>query len=59
MLAHLAEDNPAEALRQYDLVRRLLRDQLGLSPSVATRAVVAPLLGRPLDTGATEVRLAG
>ncbi len=59
MQAHLAEDNPAEALRQYDLIRRLLRDQLGLSPSVATRAVVAPLLGRPLDAGEAEVRLAG
>jgi DNA-binding SARP family transcriptional activator len=51
MLAHLAEENPAEALRQYDLIRRLLRDQLGLAPSTATRAVVAPFLGRPLDAG--------
>jgi DNA-binding SARP family transcriptional activator len=49
MQAHLAEDNPAEALRQYERVRRLLRDELGLAPSGRTRAVVAPLLGRPLD----------
>jgi DNA-binding SARP family transcriptional activator len=49
MQVHLAEDNPAEALRQYELVRRLLRDELGLAPAARTRAVVAPLLGRPLD----------
>jgi DNA-binding SARP family transcriptional activator len=61
MQAHLAEDNPAEALRQYDLVRQLLRDQLGLAPSAATRSVVAPLLGRPLDasTSGAPARLAG
>lgn len=46
---HLAEGNPAEALRQYDLFRRLLRTELGLPPSPAIRALVAPLLGRPLD----------
>jgi DNA-binding SARP family transcriptional activator len=51
MQVHLAEANPAEALRQYDRVRRLLRDELGLAPSAPTRAVVATLLGRPLDGG--------
>jgi DNA-binding SARP family transcriptional activator len=61
MQAHLAEDNPAEALRQYDLVRQLLRSQLGLAPSAATRSVVTALLGRPLDAGHNDpaVRLAG
>jgi DNA-binding SARP family transcriptional activator len=49
MRIHLAEGNPAEALRQYELVRRLLRDELGLAPSPPTRAVVAGLLGRPLE----------
>lgn len=49
MAAHLAEDNPAEALRQFDVVRRLLRDQLGIAPSDATRSLVGGLLGRPLD----------
>ncbi len=53
MLAHLAEDNPGEALRQYELVRQLLRDRLGIAPAAATRDVVSGLLGRPLD------RLAG
>jgi DNA-binding SARP family transcriptional activator len=52
MQVHLAEDNPAEALRQYHQLRRLLRDELGLPPSARTRAVVAPLLHRPLDLGA-------
>jgi DNA-binding SARP family transcriptional activator len=46
---HLAEGNPAEALRQYDTFRRLLRAELGLPPSPAIRALVAPLLGRPAD----------
>src|SRR5262249_48908431 len=30
---HLAEGNPAEARRQFDLYRRLLNEQLGLAPS--------------------------
>ncbi|MQA86310.1 MAG: hypothetical protein GEV03_17165 [Streptosporangiales bacterium] len=46
---HLAEGNPSEALRQYDLYRRLLRTELGLAPSPKFRQLVAPLLGRPLD----------
>jgi DNA-binding SARP family transcriptional activator len=49
MLVHLAEENPSEALRQYDLVRRLLRHDLGLAPSPATRAIIAKYLGRPVD----------
>jgi DNA-binding SARP family transcriptional activator len=49
MQVHLAEGNPAEALRQYELIRTLLRDELGLPPAHTTRAVVASLLGRPLD----------
>lgn len=46
---HLAEGNAAEALRQYETFRRLLRADLGLPPSPAIRALVAPLLGRPVD----------
>jgi DNA-binding SARP family transcriptional activator len=53
MRVHLAEGNPSEALRQFDTVRTLLRDELGLPPTPATRAVVAPLLGRPLDVRAS------
>jgi DNA-binding SARP family transcriptional activator len=53
MRVHLAEGNPAEALRQFDTVRMLLRDELGLPPAPATRAVVAPFLGRPLDARAS------
>jgi DNA-binding SARP family transcriptional activator len=49
MHVHLAESNPAEALRQFDLIRRSLRDELGLAPDPATRAVIGRLLGRPLD----------
>jgi len=48
---HLAEGNPAEALRQYETFRRLLRAELGLPPSPAIRALVSPLLGRPVEGG--------
>jgi DNA-binding SARP family transcriptional activator len=47
---HLAEGNPAEALRQFHSYRRLLARELGLAPSPAIRSMVAALLGRPLDT---------
>jgi DNA-binding SARP family transcriptional activator len=46
---HLAEGNPAEALRQYETFRRLLRTELGLPPSPAIRAMLLGLLGRPTD----------
>jgi len=48
---HLAEGNPAEALRQYERYRRLIRDELGLTPTAAIRSLVAGLLGRPADRG--------
>jgi DNA-binding SARP family transcriptional activator len=35
ILVHLAEGNRGEALRQYEFFRRLLREQLGLTPSPA------------------------
>lgn len=47
---HLAEGNHAEALRQYHGYRRLLADELGLPPSPEIRRMVAPLLGRPVDS---------
>ena len=43
MRALAAEGNPAEALRVYEALRRSLREQLGVSPSAATRAVYAEL----------------
>jgi DNA-binding SARP family transcriptional activator len=46
---HLAESNPAEALRQFRVYRRLLGHELGPPPSPAIRALVAPLLGRPME----------
>lgn len=49
--AHLAEGNPAEALRQYESYRRLVRDELGLTPTPEIRALVARFLGRPADLG--------
>jgi DNA-binding SARP family transcriptional activator len=39
----LAEGNVADALRQYELLRRLLKSQLGLAPSAAVDDLVAPL----------------
>jgi DNA-binding SARP family transcriptional activator len=50
MQVHLAEENPSEALRQFQLIRRMLREDLGLPPSASTRSVVSHLLGRPLDS---------
>jgi DNA-binding SARP family transcriptional activator len=44
---HLAEGNLAEAVRQYDVYRHMLRRQLGLVPSPAMRQLVAPLLACP------------
>jgi DNA-binding SARP family transcriptional activator len=52
---HLAEGNSAEALAQYESFRTLLRDELGLPPSPAVRALVRPLLGRPADRSARGV----
>jgi DNA-binding SARP family transcriptional activator len=43
---HLAEGNGGEALRQYDLCSRLLRDRLGLEPSPLLDALVEPLTRR-------------
>ena len=48
---HLAEGNPAEALRQFETFRRLLRTELGLPPSPAIRGMLDGLLGRPTDAG--------
>jgi DNA-binding SARP family transcriptional activator len=47
--AHLAEGNVGEALRQYELCRRLLRRDLDVEPSPALEALVAPLRRTPLD----------
>ncbi|MFD3735037.1 BTAD domain-containing putative transcriptional regulator [Streptomyces sp. NPDC058632] len=47
---HLADGNTSEALRQYELYRQLLRDELGLAPTPKFRRLLAHLLGRPVDT---------
>jgi DNA-binding SARP family transcriptional activator len=51
---HLAEHNPGEALRQYEIYRRLLHAELGLRPSETIRHLVRSLLGRPGDADAGE-----
>ncbi len=40
----LEQGNRAEALRAYDRFRRLLRDELGVSPSAETEALYLTLL---------------
>ncbi|MBV9547964.1 MAG: bacterial transcriptional activator domain-containing protein [Chloroflexi bacterium] len=40
---HLAEQNNSEALRQYRAYQRLIKDELGLSPSQQMRDLVAGL----------------
>jgi DNA-binding SARP family transcriptional activator len=42
---HLADGNPAAALRQYAAYRTRLHDELGLSPSPHIHRLVQPLLG--------------
>ena len=51
---HLAEQNPGEALRQYEIYRRLLHQELGLRPSATIRHLVQSLLGRPGDDDRVE-----
>jgi DNA-binding SARP family transcriptional activator len=41
---YLAEGNRCEALRQYGVCRRLLRDRLGLAPSGQTQSLVRDLV---------------
>jgi DNA-binding SARP family transcriptional activator len=52
---HLAEGNPTEAIRHYDLYRERLRRETGLSPSPALRGLVQPL--RPQQPAASPSRL--
>jgi DNA-binding SARP family transcriptional activator len=42
ILAHLAEGNMAEAVRQYDAFATVLDDTLGIAPTESLRALVAP-----------------
>jgi SARP family transcriptional regulator, regulator of embCAB operon len=44
MRALAAEDNTAEALRVYEQLRCLLRDELGISPSASTQALYDELV---------------
>ena len=42
---HLAEGNYAAALRAYHILYRRLKEDLGVEPSAATTALVAPMVG--------------
>jgi DNA-binding SARP family transcriptional activator len=46
--AYLAEGNAGEAIRQYRMCERLLRDELGIEPSPLIRQLVDPLLAPQL-----------
>jgi DNA-binding SARP family transcriptional activator len=48
--AHIAEGNPVEALRQYSSYRRLLQNELGLTPSLQMEDLVHDL--RRVDNAA-------
>jgi DNA-binding SARP family transcriptional activator len=41
---HLAQGNRAQAIHQYDLLRGLLRERLGLEPSSETRSLLGGLV---------------
>jgi len=45
MRAFTAEGNPAEALRAYERLRTALRDEMGVSPSLATQRLFEEILG--------------
>jgi DNA-binding SARP family transcriptional activator len=49
MKVHLAEGNPAEAVRQYRLYRKLAAEELGLAPSGQMQHIVQALA---IDEGA-------
>ncbi len=49
MEAHAAHGNMAEALRVYELLRVLLRDELGTSPAAGLAALHQRLLTRDED----------
>jgi DNA-binding SARP family transcriptional activator len=55
--AHLAEGNNAEARRQYETYRKVLRDELGVEPSPGLRDMTIPAcrvgfaLRRPREEG--------
>ena len=44
--------NVADALRGYDRLRVLLRDELGIAPNPAVQSVYRRLLGKPTTTTA-------
>jgi DNA-binding SARP family transcriptional activator len=46
MEAHAAQENVAEALRVYERLRVLLREELGVAPGAATQELHRVLLGR-------------
>ena len=58
MEAQAAQGNPAEALETYERLRRLMRDELGATPSPELRAAHQRLLERTVDAPAGE-RAAG
>ena len=45
--AHLRRGNYAEALREFDRYRRLLRDDLGIAPSAETLSMIATARRKP------------
>jgi DNA-binding SARP family transcriptional activator len=58
MRVHLAEGNVGEAIRQYTLCARLLRERLGIAPSPSMEALVArPASARAAHRGAEIVAM--
>lgn len=49
MMAHLAEGNAGEALRQYGVYARAIRDELGVEPSVHMDDLVRGISARPIQ----------
>ena len=53
---HLAQGNRAEAVRQYRIYQRLMRDELGLEPSRQMEELIGPVSSRAAATTSRVVR---
>ena len=58
MRVHLSEGNVAEAIRQYRIISRLLREELGVRPSGATESLLRECVGETAGRPAATARAA-
>jgi DNA-binding SARP family transcriptional activator len=54
ILAYMEEGNAGEAIRQYDICRKILHCELGVEPSAATQALLPASVKMPAPKGLIE-----